>query len=328
MPAKDKAPQVRGVYITLERQIKHGGTKGCTACFGQAKVHSPECRTRFQYIVDNEAAQTAAPSASEPNVETLGQAAGGPAPSSSSGPAPAAGGPAPEDVSMGAAESSAAQPTCSVVRTLETEDDGSAKCQRLMAGMPILHETDVDVNVDAHKMVVLAAIPDDRGQWTQRVIDWDKKYYGAKSRTLLDSQKVYESRLKEFANIEKLEVAEPRAQSLETVYGKWLHDAKGTPEDPDASGADWVATQVNTYVLEDVTQATPPIKASRIIVSQAPTKTKCEGTARLFECQTRHQSGVLPCEGERASRDHFSKGIGTTRSRLEMCENVVRNTRG
>ena len=29
---KDKAPQVRGVYITLERQIKHGGTKGCTAC--------------------------------------------------------------------------------------------------------------------------------------------------------------------------------------------------------------------------------------------------------------------------------------------------------
>ena len=31
---------------------------------------------------------------------------------------------------------------------------------------------------------------------------------------------------------------------------------------------------------------------------------------------------------ERASRDHSSKGIGTTRSRLEMCESVVRNTRG
>ena len=36
----------------------------------------------------------------------------------------------------------------------------------------------------------------------------------------------------------------------------------------------------------------------------------------------------FPCEGERASRDHSSKGIGTTRSRLEMCETVVRNTRG
>ena len=94
---------------------------------------------------------------SELNVETPGQAAGGPAPSSSSGPA-LAGGPAPEDVNMGAAESSAAQPTSSAVRTLETEDDGSAKRQRLMAGMPILHETDVDVIVDAHKMVVLAAM--------------------------------------------------------------------------------------------------------------------------------------------------------------------------
>ena len=51
---------------------------------------------------------------------------------------------------MGAAESSAAQPTSSVVRTLETEDDGSAKRQSLMAGMPIVHATDVDVNVDAH----------------------------------------------------------------------------------------------------------------------------------------------------------------------------------
>ena len=41
---KDKAPQV---YTTLERQIKYGGTKGCSACFGQAKVRSPECRARF-----------------------------------------------------------------------------------------------------------------------------------------------------------------------------------------------------------------------------------------------------------------------------------------
>ena len=47
-------------------------------------------------------------------------------------------------------------------------------------GMPILHETDVDVNVEAHKLVVLVAMPDDQGQWTQRVIDWDKKYYGDK----------------------------------------------------------------------------------------------------------------------------------------------------
>ena len=170
-----------------------------------------------------------------------------------------------------------------MVRTLKTEDDGSAKSQRLMAGMPLLHETDVDVNVDAHRMVFLAAMPDYQGQWTRWVIDWDKKYYGAKSGILLDTQKAYESRVRELVNIEKLEVAEPiqlqeaRAQSLEIVYGKWLDDTKGKPEDPDAVRSTLVATQVNTYVREDVTQATPPIKASRIIVSQAATKTKAKG---------------------------------------------------
>ena len=149
--------------------------------------------------------------------------------------------------------------------------------------MPMLHEIDVDVSVDAHKLVVLAAVLDDLGQWSQRVIDWDKKYYGAKSGTLLDSQKVYEGRLRELANTEKPEVAEPiqlqeaRAQSLETVHGKWLDDAKGTPEDPDAVRSRLVATQENTFVREDVTQATPPIKASRIIVSHAATKTNAKG---------------------------------------------------
>ena len=202
---QDKPPQVRGVYITLERQIKYGGTKGCAACFGNAKVHSPECRARFQDIVDNEAAQTAAAGASEPNVEMQGQAVGGSAPSSCGGPA---GRPAPEDAKMEAAESSAGQPTSSVVRTLEAEDYTSAKRQKLMAGMPILHETDVDVNMDAHKLVVLAAMPDDQGKWTPRIIAWDKKYYGAKSGTLLDTQKVCEGRLRELANIEKLQVAE------------------------------------------------------------------------------------------------------------------------
>ena len=74
------------VCTSSERQIKCGGTKGCAACFGHAKVHSSECRARFQDIVGNEAA-----SASEPSVETPGRVAGGSAPSSSGGPVPAAG---------------------------------------------------------------------------------------------------------------------------------------------------------------------------------------------------------------------------------------------
>ena len=183
---QNKLPQVRGVYITLERQIKYGGTKGCAACFGDAKIHSPECK-RFKDMEDNEAAQTAA-SASEPNVEMREQAAGGSAPSSSSDPAPAAGRPAREDANMEPAESSA-QPTSSVVRTMEDEDNTSAKRQKLM-DWPILQETDVDVNMDAHTLVVLVLMPKE-GKWTQRVIDGDKK-----CGTLHDTQKVYEGLLK------------------------------------------------------------------------------------------------------------------------------------
>mgnify|MGYP000703797189 CR=1 FL=1 len=44
----------RGVYISLNRQIKYGGTPGCTACFGHAKQHTPECRKRFEELTANE----------------------------------------------------------------------------------------------------------------------------------------------------------------------------------------------------------------------------------------------------------------------------------
>ena len=60
----------------------------------------------------------------------------------------------------------------------EAESDVSTKHQKLMAGMPIMHETDVDVNVDACKMVVLATMPDEQEQWTQQVINWSKALRG------------------------------------------------------------------------------------------------------------------------------------------------------
>ena len=78
-------------HITLERQIKYGCTKGCAACFGAAKLHSLECRARFQKIVDNEAAETAAASASEPHAEMQEQAVGGSAPSFEQWPSPGGG---------------------------------------------------------------------------------------------------------------------------------------------------------------------------------------------------------------------------------------------
>ena len=247
--------------------------------------------------MDNEAAQTGTASSADANAETSGQAAGGSAPSPSSGPALAAGG------------------------------HSSAKRQEVLAAMPTLHESDVDVNVDACQTIVLAAMPDDREQWTQQGIDWDKKYCGAKSGNLLDTREVWEGQLRELG--EKLEVAEPtpvqeaRAQNLEIVYGKWLDDAKGTPEGPAAVRSRLVATQVNTYAREDVTQATPPIKASRIILSQAATKTNAKGQ---HDCLIGRRN--LSCETQRASRDCSPKGIGAARYWLEMRESVVRGTGG
>ena len=243
---------------------------------------SSECRARFQDIVDSEAAQTGAAIAGDTSAEVWGQVPGNFATSSSSGPAPAAGRPAPEDVMEVVVESSTTQPTSSANWVLEADDHPSAKRQKVLAGMPTSDETDEDVNVDAYKIIVLAAMPDDREQWTQQIVDWDKKYFGTKSGTLLDTQKVYEGRLRELVNIEKLEVAETvplqeaRAQNLEVVYGKWLDDAKGTLEDPAAVRSRLVATQI-TYACGDVTQATPPMKASRIILSQAGTKTNAKG---------------------------------------------------
>ena len=53
-------PQPRGVYITRERQIKYGRTKGCpgceTACGEAPKKHSPECRARFEKLLAEEPA--------------------------------------------------------------------------------------------------------------------------------------------------------------------------------------------------------------------------------------------------------------------------------
>ena len=87
-----------------------------------------------------------------------------------------------------------------------------------------------------------------------------------------------EDRTKEFANTQKLYLAEitlPRARGSEIVYVRWLDDAaRRTPEDPDPVTSGMDATQVNTYGREDVVLATLPIKASRTILSPAATKPK------------------------------------------------------
>ena len=98
-----------------------------------------------------------------------------------------------------------------------------------------------------------------------------------------------ERRIKELANIEKLEVAEitlqeTMARASEIVCARWLDDvARKAPEDPAAVRSSEDATQINASDHEDKVQATTPITAPRIILSMAATKvivrTKfCAGT--------------------------------------------------
>ncbi|CAK0791790.1 unnamed protein product, partial [Prorocentrum cordatum] len=128
-----------------------------------------------------------------------------------------------------------------------------------------------------------AAAELDNSEWTQQIIDWGRTYYGVKSGKALDKQKVYEGRVRELENMERLgvvgpiSIADARSLGLEIVYSKWLEDEKPTAEDEKAVRCRLVATQVNTYNREDVAQATPPIKASRMIVSMAATKTNAKG---------------------------------------------------
>ena len=47
----DSTPAKRHEYITLDRIIKYGITPGCKACKGEAVIHSPVCKVRFDGLV-------------------------------------------------------------------------------------------------------------------------------------------------------------------------------------------------------------------------------------------------------------------------------------
>ena len=83
------------------------------------------------------------------------------------------------------------------------------KRQRVLASRP--ERTKVDVNACTCGAIVFAADPEERDGWTRQDVDWKKKRPGAKSGHLghlFESQKVSECQIKEFANVEKLKVAE------------------------------------------------------------------------------------------------------------------------
>ena len=187
----------------------------------------------------------------------------------------AAGRPAAEDSRMMTA---AVAEASSTIRVVETEDQYNTECQKVLASRSDRHGTVADM--DTCRAIDTTTDPEDCDGWTQQVVDRNKRCCGARSGHLghlFESQKVSERRIKELANIEKLEVVditlqEAGAQASEIVCAGWLDDvARRTPEDPTADRCSEDATQVNALDHEDEVQATTPITAFRSILSMAAT---------------------------------------------------------
>ena len=139
---------------------------------------------------------------------------------------------------------------------VKTEDQSNTECQEELASRSDRHGTIADM--DTCGAIVLTTDPEDCDGWTQQIVDRNKKCCGAKSGHLghlFGSQKVSERRIKELANIEKLEVAEitlqeARAQASEIVYARWLDDGCGEKNAGER--------QLQTRSSEDATQVNAP----------------------------------------------------------------------
>ena len=111
------------------------------------------------------------------------------------------------------------------------------------------------------------------------------------------------------------------------MYSKWLDDENPTPEDPDAVRSRLVATQVNTYNREDVTQATLPIKVSRMVVSQAATRTNAKGHHDCLIARHDISVAVFPRQGFGQGCCYSSEGGRATRHWLAGSQGHVRHSR-
>ena len=185
-PGAERTIVHRGVYITLERQIKHGGTKGCPACFGEARIHSAACRTRFRELMDAEAARatTAGSTASGPTDTGIGAGSTAPAAAVEARPEASSTG----DVQMAGVDAGSTAPQGDAMGD-EPRTTTARKRQRIVAGMPTLHEHELEVVEKIPKELYLAAVPTTAGDWQQEIVDWNREYYGTKSTRCWTSRK-------------------------------------------------------------------------------------------------------------------------------------------
>ena len=118
-----------------------------------------------------------------------------------------------------------------------------------------------------------------------RVAPIERTVYGTKSGLPLDPEKVRQGRQREMDNVHAFGVKRDmrmhgaKRMGLKLVHTRWLDDLKATAGDPDAVRSRLVAIEINTYVREDVSQSTPSLLSSRLIVVLAASMSGAAGSS-------------------------------------------------
>jgi len=270
----------RGTYITTALTDKYGTTAGCPRCEGKEGAHSAECRRRIEELQLKEQVAAATPLVVPVQA---GSSAAGPAVS------PAAQAPGSGDVVMEAPSSAAAgaasRPSgdggadSMMVQAAEGQDRGDAKRARTIGGLEVnVLEVQYEyAGLDGQPLppetieVMAVDVP---GYDTDVVPE--AAVYDARTGASLPLHLVRAGRTKEVESMGRHDVYEekPEAQCQgRRVRAKWLDDKRTDPvTGEEIVRSRCVATEVNTYVREDVNASTPPLIAARFIVSLAASK--------------------------------------------------------
>ena len=158
----------------------------------------------------------------------------------------------------------------------------------LIATLPAQHEPDiVAAPVGAHLTCSgVVGDTDDELQVVHATVEWNQQYYAAKSGELLDTCKVWEGRQRELDLIERCKVkrdmpiSEAEAKGIRIVNAKWQDDKRPIDGDAENVRSRLVATEPSLIACEDRTQAIPPCKVLRFLISTAATKVEKDGTSR------------------------------------------------
>ncbi|CAE6969798.1 unnamed protein product [Symbiodinium sp. CCMP2592] len=303
VPSDNKAPATPGrrqpsVYITLERQIKHGKTPGCPGCEcddDNPKRHNDECRKRFEKLyprqpvpgtpgtpvpgtpagpMETERGQAEMPQGTGQDLESGSTEPSQPSrPRAMEGTSEAksgqkrevedAGVPAPSSDSGQRRVTGKSSQGAKKQKTPEARGEKRPlEDQELMGGLPTLHE---------------------KGEWEPLFaypLDGRVEELGAydeRTGQPLPVDKVKTARGRELDKMEEHSVKkdisweEARRQGLKIVRSRWVDGWKPLPNDPNGVRSRCVAQEINDHERDDVFSGTPPLRTHRMVLSAAAT---------------------------------------------------------